>query len=1004
MDHTHANLRVLGFFLSHRKTYRSPLFSGNEIFCGPDTDELIVDGRIRCLRAPVGTYDVGDITRSIPADQQPDLVIVKADSTQRNFPRNLKSFACPKVLLVGDTHHMRTPLQKVIAYAQSEPFDHIIFDHTRHHAHWFAKAGLRNLAWIPALDFGYVPREVRESRRRQLTFFGSTGKFHPWRREVISRVQKAGLPIEVFQGTLDEGADCYADSEITLNISLNGDLNLRVFEALGAGGFLLTDELSAASGLGTLFETGKHLDTWEDTDELNEKIRYYLAHPDLVTRIRTEAHKEMLLNHHPEVKLREFFDLVFNGKVNPRYDLGSDVAVATSLPSACVEPAGIRGLSAYEWIQEIHRTSASTTVYCSERAIADLGGEPDLPRLALRPHASLSPTSPNIPISPYDGRSQVLWLDATAGATPDLLGRFTGGLVIAPCSAAARLAEWGFHAMARSDESVGLYKMNHPVTFVKKAWSHGSQDTVRFMLPSVLATCATAEDCLELAKCALALAMKDIRVAALRRAVSLDRNCQAALIELAAVALNQTDNFLATMALEEARRCGPLPAPTDRVRIHLSSGHTQALLPYHTLVGRNPPERAEKSLRILVVTNLFPPQEMGGYGRMMWEFARGLRARGHAVSVLTCDAKQFARVPADDELDMEKRVSRSLALSGGWEGGRLEVAAPATRARIEAANASIVLREAAVCEPDLILVGNLDLLGVGLVQSAISAGYPVLHAIANHLPGFKPADQPKSPSYVMAPCSSWNGRAIRESGFEPSRMETLYPGARLDRFYRLFAPDLRTLRIAYASLVAPYKGTHVLVEALARLSALGFNFTAEIAGDAYDPAYADKLKDYCQRSGLAGKVRFTGFLDRAGMAALFARSNVLVFPSLFEEPFGITQVEAMASGLVVVTSGTGGASEIIRDGQDGLVFKANDPTALAGKLRLLAMEPAVFQRLQVAGQQRSLIFSVDASVRRIEELAADMIQSAIVSQDQSVFAGAFAAPIEAPAPSPVSVA
>lgn len=722
-----------------------------------------------------------------------------------------------------------------------------------------------------------------------------------------------------------------------------------------------------------------------------------------MTRIKTEAHKEMLINHHPQVKVRELHDLVFSGKVNPRYDLGGDATIVRSIPAARVDPVTIPGLSAYEWIQEIHRTSAHTTVYCGERALADFGREPDLPRLALRPHGSLSPTSPNIPISPHDGRSQVLWLDTSASATADLLGRFTGGLVIAPCTAGARLAEWGFHAMARSDDSVGLYKMSQPVTFVRKAWSHGAQDTVRFMLPGVLATSATAEECLELAKCALVLGMKDLRVAALRMAVALDRGCQAALVELAAVALSQKDNVFAAMALEEAKRCGPLAVPTDRIRIHLASGLSEALLPYHTLVGRRAPERAEKALRILVVTNLFPPQEMGGYGRMMWEFARGLRARGHAISVLSSDARQLAKQPSEEESDMEKRVARTLSLSGGWERGRLAFAPPATRTRIEAANASIVLREAAVFEPDIILLGNLDLLGVGLVHSAISAGYPVLHAIANELPGYKPADQPKSPSYVMAPCSAWNGRELRESGFEPSRMETLYPGARLDRFYRFFAPDLRTLRLAYASLVAPYKGAHVFLEALARLAALGFNFTAEIAGEAFDPSYAEKLRDYCQKSGLSGKVSFKGFQDRAGMASLFARSNVLVFPSLFEEPFGISQVEAMAAGLVVVTSGTGGASEIIRDGQDGLVFKANDPASLSAKLRLLAMEPAVFQRLQAAGQRRSLIFSVDTSVRRIEELASEMIRTTTVVQDSPVSTGVAASRPEAPATAPVSV-
>ena len=62
------------------------------------------------------------------------------------------------------------------------------------------------------------------------------------------------------------------------------------------------------------------------------------------------------------------------------------------------------------------------------------------------------------------------------------------------------------------------------------------------------------------------------------------------------------------------------------------------------------------------------------------------------------------------------------------------------------------------------------------------------------------------------------------------------------------------------------------------------------------------------------------------------RICVLVFPSRFEEPFGISQVEALAAGLVVVSTGTGGAKEIVRDGIDGLLFRAGDEADLAAKL------------------------------------------------------------------------
>jgi glycosyltransferase involved in cell wall biosynthesis len=128
-----------------------------------------------------------------------------------------------------------------------------------------------------------------------------------------------------------------------------------------------------------------------------------------------------------------------------------------------------------------------------------------------------------------------------------------------------------------------------------------------------------------------------------------------------------------------------------------------------------------------------------------------------------------------------------------------------------------------------------------------------------------------------------------------------------------------------------------------------------------------------QQSGLADRVRFMGFLDREEMSALYARSNVLVFPSRFEEPFGISQVEAMTSGLVLVTSATGGAKEIVTDGVEGLVFPNGNASALADRLQSLANKPELFARLQEAGQSRAVEFSVDRAVKRMEQIFEELL-------------------------------
>ena len=71
---------------------------------------------------------------------------------------------------------------------------------------------------------------------------------------------------------------CIATANIVFNEAVNNDLNMRVFEALCSGRLLVTDE-APGSGLKDMFQDNKHLVIYNE-DNLIERIRYYLDHPD----------------------------------------------------------------------------------------------------------------------------------------------------------------------------------------------------------------------------------------------------------------------------------------------------------------------------------------------------------------------------------------------------------------------------------------------------------------------------------------------------------------------------------------------------------------------------------------------------------------------------------------------------------------------------------------------------------------------------------------------------
>ncbi len=100
----------------------------------------------------------------------------------------------------------------------------------------------------------------------------------------------------------------------------------------------------------------------------------------------------------------------------------------------------------------------------------------------------------------------------------------------------------------------------------------------------------------------------------------------------------------------------------------------------------------------------------------------------------------------------------------------------------------------------------------------------------------------------------------------------------------------------------------------------------------------------------------------------YAASDVLLLPSLYE-PFGLSILEAMASGLPVLVSRDSGAAELINDGVDGLLI--NDPTDVAeisAKLGALLKDADLRTRLGKQARRAALQYPWDRVARETEEV------------------------------------
>jgi glycosyltransferase involved in cell wall biosynthesis len=132
------------------------------------------------------------------------------------------------------------------------------------------------------------------------------------------------------------------------------------------------------------------------------------------------------------------------------------------------------------------------------------------------------------------------------------------------------------------------------------------------------------------------------------------------------------------------------------------------------------------------------------------------------------------------------------------------------------------------------------------------------------------------------------------------------------------------LRFAFVGRFVPEKGIPVLLDAARILLDEGRKFEVLLIGDGPE---RPRLEAQIARDGLERHVRITGFLSGAELAAAFDDVQVVVMPSVWEEAAGLSAIEQMMRGRLVIASNIGGLGEIVGDA--GLTCPPGDPTALA---------------------------------------------------------------------------
>lgn len=409
-------------------------------------------------------------------------------------------------------------------------------------------------------------------------------------------------------------------------------------------------------------------------------------------------------------------------------------------------------------------------------------------------------------------------------------------------------------------------------------------------------------------------------------------------------------------------------------------------------------------MRILLISNLYPPLHVGGYEQRCAVVARWL-AREHEVVVLTSRHRRRSLAP-------QSEVLRKLPLlPEDWRG---TLCAPF--ASLYAV--LFVRRLLRRLRPDLVFVWNASQIPRAALCAAAEQGPAMAFSVAdpwfaafvggdqflrylarpsrkrplptreravqrawawvarlvNRLPGLR-----IDPTAVHPAAIVWNSQALRGMAPAPANVvpvleRVIHPATDHEQLLmnveRVPAP---CPTIAYVGRIESQKAPDVAVRAVALLrESHGIEARLVIAGSG-DAAMVRDLQRLAVVLGLGDRVQLRGRVSPSEVAQMLAGADALVVPSRWQEPFGLVCLEGALARVPIVASLSGGMPEMLESEREALFFPIDDVEACAAALaRTLTDQPGTKERVRAAFE-RAASYSMQRHNAAYEAFVSDAV-------------------------------
>ena len=372
-------------------------------------------------------------------------------------------------------------------------------------------------------------------------------------------------------------------------------------------------------------------------------------------------------------------------------------------------------------------------------------------------------------------------------------------------------------------------------------------------------------------------------------------------------------------------------------------------------------------MRVLLVNAFYHPNLVGGAEHSVRILAESLRRLGCQVAVFTYDGGssgiEHERVGG---VPIYRASARWFGPDIFGEAGKARKAWAIIRSQHNAAAARSFARVMHEFQPDVVHTNGLYGMSPQVWIEARRARVPVIHTLRDYALLDPQSVVGSSPAWIArlhcrrmrrlaaryldaVTAPSWRTLAIHEEAdfFADVIRDRIVNCVELDlprtealSRMKSARTSLDPVRFVFAGNLAPYKGLPRLIEAFSRVRSSSITLT--ICGRG---RIDSETRDRADRDP---RIEFLGHQSKPELERVFADCDVLVAPSVWEEPFGRVVIEAFASAMPVIGSDRGGIAEILAESGGGRVFRGDDPAELSAAIGEFAERSTVVNYMEKA--------------------------------------------------------